>query len=102
MKNKYRNPWHKDLNVPKPEFYENNAPAICTHRGVKVYKRHESSFDYVWQDVCITQRSGASKPRELIDAILDRREPISDQVKKHFPQLATWEDIERSLSDAKQ
>lgn len=93
MKNKYRNPWHKDLNLPKPEFYQNDAPKFFEHRGVQVFKLAPKSFDYVLKGVCITQRAGARDPQELIDAILDRRQPISDQVKAIFPELLSWDEV---------
>lgn len=92
MKNKYRNPWAKDLNTPKPEFYENDAPCIFEHRGVKVFQLHTHSFDYVLDGVCITQRCGARNPRRLIDSILDGKQSVSDQVKAIFPKLKSLDD----------
>lgn len=93
FKNKYKNPWANDLNQKKPEFYENNAPVVLEHRGVKVYKLWEKSFDFVFNGVCITQRSGASKAKEIIDSLLNGEVPVSEQVKKIFPNLKSYSDF---------
>lgn len=72
---------------------EQNTPKFFEHRGVQVFKLAPKSFDYVLKGVCITQRSGARDPQELIDAILDRRQPVSDQVKAIFPELLSLDEV---------
>lgn len=84
MKNKYRNLWHKDLNVPQPEFYKNEARCILEHRGFKVFKLFNEHYDFVLEDACVTQRAGVSKAKEVIDSILDGKEVVSRQVKDYF------------------
>lgn len=83
--NRYRNPWHKGLNIPKPEYYENDAPCVGNYRGVVVYRLWDTSFDYVLEGCCITQRAGFSRERftGVIDAILDGKEPVADEVAEH-------------------
>jgi hypothetical protein len=85
-RNRYRNPWAKILNVPKPEFYENNARVIFTFRGVSVYKLGEQSFDYVFSGCCITQRAGFNEAnaRKIISDILDGNDPVAQPVADHL------------------
>ncbi len=78
FKNKYKNPWAKDLSIQMPEFYENNAPIHLEYRGVIVYKLREKSFDFVLDGCCITQRAGAKK---------------TEQVKKIFPHLKSYKEF---------
>ncbi len=100
MKNKYFNPWAKDLNVPMPDYYENCAPCILEHRGFEVYavrdygKGHSGNgFDFVLNGICVTQRAGASEAKKVIDSILDGKEPVSKRVKNLYPFLKTYEDF---------
>lgn len=80
MKTKYKNPWHRtDNSTYGPAFYEHDKKPIVTHRGVSVYKVFEGRYDYVLNDVCITQRAGASKPKDTIDSILDGTDIYSDR-----------------------
>jgi hypothetical protein len=83
-KNRYRNPWHKSLNVPKPEFYENNAPQVLEHRGVKVFKLFEGAYDFVLGDCCITQRAGITEARREIDLILNGETFVDRNVAEHL------------------
>lgn len=87
--NKYRNPWHKSLNIPKPEFYENEFKLVHEYRGVKIYKGWDKCFDYVILDCCITQRAGFSKETciQVIDDILEGLSPVCEEVKKHLKNL---------------
>jgi hypothetical protein len=93
--NRYRNPWHKTLNMPKPEFYENSAPVVFEYRGVTVYKLFNHGFDFVFEGCCITQRAGCdrgAKARAAIDEILDGNQPVDSNVADHltkygFPAL---------------
>lgn len=84
MKNKYRNPWFRSCNTPRPEFYENDAPKVFEYRGVVVFELWRGSFDYVLGDCCITQRAGMSKATEVIDEILDGETPVDNTVAKHL------------------
>lgn len=70
--NTYKNPWQKGAKNGSPAIYQNNAPCVFEHRGVKVFKLNESSFDFVLGDCAIAQRAGASKAKEVIDGILGR------------------------------
>jgi hypothetical protein len=84
--NIYRNPWAKTLNVPKPEFYKNDAPVVFEYRSVKVYRLFARGFDYVLAGCCITQRAGF-KPdlaRGVIDHILSGKQPVDDEVAEHL------------------
>ncbi len=96
MKNKYRNLWANDLNIKKPEFYENDAREVLRYRQFRVFKTHEKGFDYVFNDCCITQRAGfeIGKAEILIDNILLGHEPVSEQVKKVFPQFKSYSEFE--------
>ena len=69
---KYKNPWwRKDRQRSYgPEFYVASDGPIHTYREVSIYTRF-SSYDYVIDGVCITQRAGISKYKEVIDDILD-------------------------------
>jgi len=85
FKNQYRNLWHKSLNVPKPEFYQNNAPQVRPeYRSVKVYKLFDRGYDFVFAGCCITQRAGVTRYREVIDELLDGKSPCSDEVANHI------------------
>ncbi len=84
MKNRYRNPWAKSLNVPKPDFYENDAPCVLEYKGFRVLKTVERGFDFVLNDCCVTQRAGMSNARRLINDLLDGKEPVADSVAEHF------------------
>lgn len=83
-RNKYRNPWHKSLNVPTVEWYENDAPLVLEHRRVKVYKRFAQAFDFVLDDCCITQRAGITEAKREIDKILDGKTPVCPEVCNHL------------------
>ncbi len=85
--NRYKNPWHKTLNVPKPEYYENNAPQVGEHRGVVVYKLFTHGYDFVLGGVCITQRAGISEYKKAIDELLDGESFCSDEVAAHLKSL---------------
>ncbi len=87
MTNKYRNLWFKSCNIPRPEFYQNDAPKVLEHRGVEVFKLWETSFDFVIGGACITQRAGASKAKAVIDEILDGKSCVSEEVKTHLVSL---------------
>ena len=84
--NRYRNPWCKILNAPKPEFYENDARKVFEYRGVSVFKLNDDHFDYVLSGCCITQRAGF-KPQNapaVIDDLLDGQTPCCDEVAAHI------------------
>lgn len=87
MKNRYQNLWANLLNVKKPDFYENNAREIGSHRGVVVYKLFDHGYDFVIGDACITQRAGCTEMVQVIDDILDGRSPVSDVVAMHLRKL---------------
>lgn len=84
--NRYRNPWFKSCNTPRPEFYENDAPKVFSYRGVDVYKLRNNSFDYVFSGCCITQRAGFKKESApaIIDEILDGNQPVDNEVAHHL------------------
>ncbi len=85
MKNKYLNPWRTGLiRSSVPEYYENDAPKVFSHRGVDVFKLSDKSFDFVLAGCAITQRAGASDPAKVINQILDGETPVGDQVAKHL------------------
>ncbi len=78
--NRYRNPWFKSCNTPRPEFYENTAKQVLIYRGVRVYKLFERGYDFVLGDCCITQRAGVTEAKREIDKILDGQTPVSQPV----------------------
>jgi hypothetical protein len=82
--NRYLNLWHDKLIVPKPPFYENNAPQVFSHRGVAVFKVFAGHFDFVMAGACIAQRGGATDAADAIDEILDGRRPVADRVAEHI------------------
>lgn len=97
MNNRYRNLWRSELIRHAPEFYENDAKQVTEHRGVKVYRLHSKSFDYVLAGVCIAQRGGCGSAIDVIDEILDGRKPVADKVAAHvkaqgFTPLSYTED----------
>jgi hypothetical protein len=80
--NIYRILWAPTANHSNaPTHYQNDAPAVLTHRGVTVY-RLTTSFDYVLDGACIAQRCGKSP--KVIDDILDGRCPVADAVAAHL------------------
>lgn len=87
MKNRYRNPWHDELNVRKPPFYENDAPMVAEYRGVKIFKLFNRGYDFVLAGCCITQRAGITEHRKVIDEILAGKIPQSDKVAEHMRSL---------------
>lgn len=86
MKNRYRNPWARTLNIPKPEFYENNGPQVFKHRGVEIFRVHDRQFDFVLSGCCIAQRAGftATEAAKVIDGLLDGETPVADVVAVHL------------------
>lgn len=82
--NKYKNLWHKSTNIPRPEFYENEAPKIGEYRGVSVFKLFTHGFDFVINGACITQRAGASDYQNTINEVLDGKAPVADTVADHL------------------
>lgn len=84
MTNRYRNPWHKSCNTPRPEFYENSAKQVLIHRGVRVYKLFERGYDFVLGDCAITQRAGITEAKREIDALLDGQTPTTETVANHL------------------
>lgn len=85
--NRYRNLWAPELKVKKPDFYENNAPQIGEHRGVRVFKLFDHGYDFVLAGACITQRAGASELARTIDEVLDGEHPVADAVAAHLRGL---------------
>jgi hypothetical protein len=81
--NRYRNLWHKSLNVPKPPFYENDARCVLTHRGVRVFKLFGGFYDLVLADACIAQRAGGEDVA-AIDDLLDGKKAVCEEVKQHI------------------
>jgi len=66
----YRNPWYRPSVGGDPEFYTTDVKPM-EHRGVLVYQRIKGRcWDYVKDGVCLTQRAGASRYREVIDELL--------------------------------
>lgn len=84
MKNRYKNPWFKSCNTPRSEYYENNAPQVLEHRGVKVFKLFDKAFDFVLGDCCITQRAGITNAKHEIDELLNGNTPTDDGVARHL------------------
>lgn len=82
--NRYRNPWFKSCNAPRAEFYENDAPQVLEHRGVKVFKLFNKGYDFVLGDCCITQRAGITEARREIDELLDGNTPVCNEVAQHM------------------
>jgi len=82
--NTYRNPWQHGAKNGSPAIYTNNAPCILEHRGVRVFRLNERSFDFVLGDCAITQRAGASNAKTTIDGILDGLTHVSDTVAAHL------------------
>jgi len=80
--NKYLNPWADDTNIKRAEYYQNDAPLVLEHRGVKVYKLWDTRHDYVFKGVCIMQRTTAKDT--AIDKILDGIDPCDSKVSKHL------------------
>jgi hypothetical protein len=67
---RYRNPWFSPMHGHDPEFYVTDAKPV-EWRGVFVYQRLKGiCWDYVKDGVCLTQRAGASRYREVIDELL--------------------------------
>src|SRR5689334_6224148 len=69
----YKNPWHAD--GYGPAFYSTDKKPMLTYRGVQVFKICKERYDYVMNGVCLTQRAGATRAREVINAILDGQDP---------------------------
>ena len=82
--NTYRNPWQRGAKNDSPAIYTNNAPCILEHRGVRVFRLNERSFDFVLGDCAITQRAGASKAKDVINSILGGLTHVSDTVAAHL------------------
>jgi hypothetical protein len=114
MKNKYLNPWHDPRDPPTefnrggygPEFYENDAPVVCEYRGFKVYEIDVprsayysdagdtvKAYDYVYEGVCVTQRAGASKPKEVIDQIYVEDKYAAPVVREHLRKHGIWKEV---------
>lgn len=85
--NRYKNPWYKSTNIPRPEFYENSAPQVAEYRQVKIYKLFDRAYDFVLSGMCITQRAGITEHKCEIDSILDGRTPVDTLVCKHLRKL---------------
>lgn len=81
--NRYKNPWAEMTNIRGKEFYENNAPLYCEHRGVQVYRLFDKAFDCVIDGMCVTQLAGFSKPTHL-DALLDGERGCVQEVAEHL------------------
>ena len=86
FKNRYKNLWHKTLNVQMPAYYENNAKLVCKYRGVEIFKLYNESYDFVFSGACIGQRAGFNKNtyQVIIDDILDGNTPVSNEVAAHL------------------
>ncbi len=82
--NRYRNPWHKETIRATKEFYENNAPQVLEHRGVKVFRLFDKAFDFVLGDCAIAQRAGITEAKREIDALLDGQTPTTETVATHL------------------
>lgn len=66
----YKNPWHDGTPNYGPAMFRHQHKPLHTYNGVEVYRIHESHFDYVKEGVCLTQRAGATKYKEVIDNLL--------------------------------
>lgn len=90
MKKRYRNPWFDQCLTARAEYYENDAPCVFSYRGVDVYKLWGTSYDYVLNGCCITQRAGFPKDKaerqRIIDDMLDGRQPCSERVAEWITQ----------------
>lgn len=75
----YKNPWYEPGGKYGPPVYTHDKRPMIDYRGVRIFKVWERRYDFVMNGVCITQRAGASKPRELIDDILDGKDPYSER-----------------------
>ncbi len=85
--NRYKNPWSKSCNTPRPKYYENNAPKVATYRDVEIYKLFDKAFDFVLSGVCIAQRAGITEHEREIDALLEGRTPCDTVVYNHLKRL---------------
>jgi hypothetical protein len=75
----YKNPWYEPGGKYGPPVYTCEKRPMITYRGVQIFKVWERRYDVVMNGVCITQRAGASNPRQLIDNILDGKDPFSER-----------------------
>jgi hypothetical protein len=105
--NKYKNPWHRPEDRSwGPEYYENEAPVVCSHRGFIVYEvdvqrsyyygRPEDTvkqYDYVFEGVCITQRPPTGSPEEVIDIVYKEPRYASAVVRDHLEKHGVWKEV---------
>ena len=91
--NRYKNPWWKSCNTPRPEYYVNDAPVVHSYRGVEVFKLIDGTFQYVTAGWCITHRgSGKGKfnadaANVAIDRILDGHAPCTQNLAEYLRSL---------------
>ena len=64
----YKNPWHDGTQNYGPAMYTATSKPK-EYRGVQVFER-SGGFDYVQGGVCLTQRAGATRYKEVIDELL--------------------------------
>jgi hypothetical protein len=83
-RNRYRNPWHDKLNVPKPSHYENDAPMVAEYRGVRIFKLFNRAYDFVLGDTCISQRAGITDHRKVIDDMFSGESCCCQAVADHL------------------
>jgi hypothetical protein len=72
---RYLNPWAKKLGTAA--YFERKGAPLLSYRGFDIYEWSEfgyPGFDYVYDGVCITQRAGVSKYKQVIDELLDSKE----------------------------
>lgn len=86
MKNRYKNPWHKSCNTPRPEYYENDAKQVMEYRRVKVFALFAHGYDFVYEGCCITQRAGVTEAKREIDKILNGETSVDITVARHLRQ----------------
>ena len=86
MKNKYKNPWRNENDYrDREKYFENNARLVLEYKNFKVYEIHDTHFDFVYGEMCIAQRAGVTKAKEVIDKIIDEvRNYPGEEEAKHF------------------
>ena len=72
--NRYFNPF-----APKDthSYIENNAKCVLEYRGFKVFYTPDhwgnDAYDFVIQSICVTQRDGITRAKEIIDLFFSKK-----------------------------
>lgn len=83
------NPWRNQkppYATLGPEKFEYNGKPLLTYRGVEVYKNPCGSWDYVFDGMTITQRSGFTKDGApgVIDEIFGGKSLCNQNIADHL------------------